>query len=140
MTWTACGSSATVAGAEWRSRRENGYDLPYFRRMLEAGAVDVLQADATRCAGITGFLKVGALCEAPSLRLSAHCAPALHLHARCALPPVWHMEYFYDHQRIERLLFEGAQEPVGGELRPDLSRPGLGLTLKRVDAERYAVR
>jgi len=27
---------------------EYGYDLFYFRRMLEAGAVDVLQADATR--------------------------------------------------------------------------------------------
>src|SRR5581483_3886374 len=41
---------------------EYGYDLWYFRRMLEAEAVDVLQADATRCAGITGFLRVGALC------------------------------------------------------------------------------
>ena len=38
---------------------EYGYDLPYFRRMLEAGAVDVLQADGTRCAGITGFLQAG---------------------------------------------------------------------------------
>ena len=38
---------------------EYGYDLFYFRRMLDAGAVDVLQADATRCGGITGFLRVG---------------------------------------------------------------------------------
>ena len=43
---------------------EYGYDLGYFRRMLEAGAVDVLQADATRCAGITGFLRAAALAEA----------------------------------------------------------------------------
>lgn len=34
---------------------EYGFTTGYFRRMLEAGAVDVLQADATRC-GITGFL------------------------------------------------------------------------------------
>jgi L-alanine-DL-glutamate epimerase-like enolase superfamily enzyme len=54
---------------------EYGYDLTYFRRMLEAGAVDVLQADATRCAGISGFLQVGALCEAFALPLSAHTAP-----------------------------------------------------------------
>ena len=39
---------------------EYGYDLWYFRRMLEAGAVDVQQADATRCAGITGFMRVAA--------------------------------------------------------------------------------
>jgi L-alanine-DL-glutamate epimerase-like enolase superfamily enzyme len=118
---------------------EYGYDLPYFRRMLDAGAVDVLQADATRCGGITGFLQVGALCEAHGLPLSAHCAPALHLPAGCALGRVCHLEYFHDHARIERMLFDGAAEPVGGELRPDPSRPGLGLEFRRADADRYAV-
>jgi L-alanine-DL-glutamate epimerase-like enolase superfamily enzyme len=43
---------------------EYGYDLPYFRRMLDAGAVDCLQADVTRCGGITPFLGVAALCDA----------------------------------------------------------------------------
>ncbi len=37
---------------------EYGYNLPYFQQMLDAGAVDVLQADATRCGGISTFLKV----------------------------------------------------------------------------------
>ena len=119
---------------------EYGYDLFYFRRMLEAGAVDVLQADATRCAGITGFLRVSALCEARSLPLSAHTAPSLHAHPCCALAPVRHAEYFHDHVRLEHLLFDGALTPVHGALRPDLSRPGLGLELKRSDAERYAHR
>lgn len=118
---------------------EYGYDLPYFRRMLEAGAVDVLQADATRCAGITGFLRVGTLCQARSLPLSAHTAPALHAHPCCALAPVRHLEYFHDHARVERMLFDGVLDPAGGALRPDLSRPGLGLELKRSDAARYAV-
>src|SRR4051794_15056334 len=35
---------------------EYGYGRFYFRRMLDAGAVDLLQADATRCGGYTGFL------------------------------------------------------------------------------------
>jgi L-alanine-DL-glutamate epimerase-like enolase superfamily enzyme len=118
---------------------EYGYDLPYFRRMLEAGAVDVLQADATRCAGITGFLRVAALCEARSLPLSAHCAPALHYHACCAVPPARHLEYFHDHARIESMLFDGAPAPEGGTLRPDRSRPGLGLEFRRSDAARFAV-
>src|SRR5204863_5361186 len=90
---------------------EYGYDLVYFRRMLDAGAVDVLQADATRCAGITGFLAVGALCGAYGLPLSAHTAPALHLHPACALGTVRHLEWFHDHVRIERLLFDGALTP-----------------------------
>jgi hypothetical protein len=29
-------------------------------------------------------------------------------------------------------------EPVNGELQPDLSRPGMGVELKKKDAERFA--
>ncbi len=118
---------------------EYGYDLPYFRRMLETEAVDVLQADATRCAGFTGFLQVASLCAARSLPLSSHCAPALQLHVDCAAPNVVHAEWFHDHVRIERMLFEGVQEPIDGVLRPDRSRPGMGLLLRRADAERWEV-
>jgi L-alanine-DL-glutamate epimerase-like enolase superfamily enzyme len=118
---------------------EYGYDLPYFERMLAAGAVDVLQADATRCAGITGFLQVAALCEARSLPLSAHCGPSMHVHPCCAARPVCHIEYFHDHVRIEHMLFDGALIPVNGRLEPDLSRPGVGLDFKRSDAERYVI-
>ena len=97
---------------------EYGYDLWYFRRMLEAGAVDVLQADATRCAGITGFMRVAALCEARSLELSSHCGPALHVHPCCAVTNFRHMEYFHDHVRIEHMLFDGVLTPINGELAP----------------------
>ncbi|MHB1951282.1 MAG: enolase C-terminal domain-like protein [Acidiferrobacteraceae bacterium] len=117
---------------------EYGYDIGYFRRMLDAGAVDVLQADATRCGGLSVFLKVGALCEAYELPLSSHTAPSLHLHACCALKQVRHMEYFVDHVRVEQRLFDGVVVPVDGMLSPDLSRPGLGLDFKWQDAARYA--
>jgi L-alanine-DL-glutamate epimerase-like enolase superfamily enzyme len=119
---------------------EYGYTLDYFERMLAAGAVDCLQADVTRCQGISGFLRVATLCEARSLPLSAHCAPALHAHPCCAVLPFRHLEWFHDHARIEAMLFDGVLEPVDGALRPDLSRPGNGLELKRADAERFAIR
>jgi L-alanine-DL-glutamate epimerase-like enolase superfamily enzyme len=118
---------------------EYGYDPDYFRRMLEAGAVDVLQADASRCGGVTGFLAVDALCDAQNVALSAHCAPHVHAHLACAATRAVHVEYFHDHGRVERMLFDGAIEPVAGELRPDTGRPGLGLELKAADAERYAL-
>src|SRR5206468_2387937 len=118
---------------------EYGYDLVYFRRMLEANSVDVLQADATRCAGITGFMQVGALCDAFLMPLSAHTAPSIHQHPCCALGRARNVEYFYDHYRIEEMFFAGAAKPVEGELRPDLSRPGLGLEFKRPDAKRFEV-
>jgi L-alanine-DL-glutamate epimerase-like enolase superfamily enzyme len=118
---------------------EYGYDVQYFRRMAEAGAVDVLQADATRCCGITGFLRAGAIGDAFCLPLSAHTAPSVHAHLCCAVARVRNLEYFYDHVRIEHMLFDGALDPSHGELQPDRSRPGLGLELKSQDAGRFAV-
>lgn len=123
----------SVAAGEYG---ESGF---YFRRMLEAGAVDVLQADATRCLGITGFLQADALCDAFDVPLSGHCAPALHVHPGCAARRLVHLEFFHDHVRIERMLFDGFPALVDGALAPDLSRPGHGLEFKRADAARYAV-
>jgi L-alanine-DL-glutamate epimerase-like enolase superfamily enzyme len=106
--------------------------------MLEAGAVDVQQADVTRCAGITELVRVDALCHAHAVPLSLHCGPSIHLHPAMALERFVHLEYFHDHTRIEGLLFDGVATPREGALRPDLTRPGMGLELKRADAERYA--
>lgn len=118
---------------------EYGYNLPYFEQMLNAGAVDVLQADATRCGGISTFLKAGHTCEAHQLPFSSHCAPSLHLHAGLSLPSFFTAEYFYDHVRIENMLFDGTPQPVDGALHVDLARPGLGLEFKNADAEKYKV-
>ena len=121
-----------IAGGEY------GYDVHYFRRMLESRAVDIVQPDATRCAGITEFMKIAALCEAAALPLAAHTAPSLHSHLCCAAAPAILVEYFFDHARIEEMLFDGALVPTRGVLRPDVSRHGLGIELKRADAARYA--
>lgn len=110
--------------------------LEYFQRLLPA--VDILQADATRCGGFSGFLRVAALCDTHLVPLSSHCAPSLHVHVACAALPFCHIEYFYDHVRIEKMFFDGVLPAVSGYLAPDLSRPGLGLEFKRQDAERYA--
>lgn len=117
---------------------EYGYESVYFLRMLQAGAVDVLQADATRCGGISGFLKAASLCDAYQLPLSAHTAPTLHAHVGCAAPRLRNLEYFHDHVRIENMFFDGVLQPAQGKLRPDLSRPGLGIELKQADVQRFA--
>ena len=118
---------------------EYGYDGFYFRRMLEAEAVDVLQLDATRCKGVTGFLQGAAIAASFGCPISAHCAPSLHMHLGCMVPNCRNIEYFHDHVRIERMLFDGFIAPVNGQLTPDRSRPGLGLVFKRQDAERFAM-
>jgi len=116
------------------------FTLDDARRLLEGGAVDVLQADVTRCGGITGFLNIGALCEAHHIDLSGHCAPSLHCHVACAVPRLRHLEWFHDHVRIERMLFDGAPVAADGAISPDWSRPGHGLEFKAADARRFAIR
>ncbi len=119
---------------------EYGYHLPDFQRLLDAGAVDCLQADVTRALGISGVLRVAALCDARCLDLSLHCAPQVSAHVGCAIWHLRHLEYFHDHVRIEELAFDGVLTPEsGGLLRPDRSRPGLGLEVRRADLERYRV-
>ena len=118
---------------------EYGWNLPYYQRMLDAGAVHILQADVTRCGGITNLLRVDGLCQARCLPFSAHCAPAISAHVCCAMETVLHIEYFFDHYRIESLLFEGTLDPEEGLLTPDRSRPGLGLELRRQEASRHQV-
>lgn len=128
----APGGMAIAAG-------EYGYTPCYFRTMLQAGAVDVLQADATRCGGITGFLRAAALCDAFQIPLSSHCGPAVHLAVACAAPRLIHMEWFHDHVRVEDMLLDGAPQLKDGCIAPDLSRPGNGLELRKADARKFEV-
>jgi L-alanine-DL-glutamate epimerase-like enolase superfamily enzyme len=116
---------------------EYSWSLADSARLIDAGAVDCLQLDVTRCGGITEFLRGAALAAAHSLQVSAHCAPNLHAHVGAAVVNLRHIEYFHDHQRIEQLLFDGTLDPQGGALSPDPDQPGLGLQLKATDAERF---
>lgn len=130
--------AATPAGMEVAAG-EYAYTLDDMSGLLGAGAVDVAQADVTRCGGYSGFLAIAALCEAAHIDLSGHCAPALHGPVAVAAARFRHLEWFHDHVRIERMLFDGAPVPRGGTIAPDLTRPGHGLTLKTRDADAYAV-
>jgi L-alanine-DL-glutamate epimerase-like enolase superfamily enzyme len=142
-------SSDDLPGLTWLHERlppdmrlaagEYGYTPHYFERMLSAGAVDVLQADATRCLGVTGFMQADALCRAHHRPLSSHCAPALHRHLALAASQLVHLEYFRDHARMEAIVFEGADAPVAGFSVVDLQRPGLGLTLRPTEVQRFLV-
>jgi len=120
---------------------EYGWDVPYFRRMVDAGAVDCLQVDASRCGGITEFLRAAAVAGAAGLEVSGHCAPHLHAHVAAAIPNLRHLEWFHDHVRIEGMFFDGTFDPTGGAIAPaDSGGPGHGLTLRRADVERWRVR
>jgi L-alanine-DL-glutamate epimerase-like enolase superfamily enzyme len=116
---------------------EYGYDLYYFRRMCAAGAVDCLQADVSRCGGITEWQRAAAVAASCGLDISGHCGPHLHAHVAAATPNLRHLEWFHDHVRIESMFFDGTLDPAGGVIRPDPDVPGNGLTLRHSDADHY---
>ncbi|MTD56039.1 enolase C-terminal domain-like protein [Amycolatopsis pithecellobii] len=126
-------TAADIAAGEY------GYDLTYFARMIDAGAVDCLQIDVTRCGGYTEWRRIAALAAAANLEVSAHCAPHLAAHVAAATPNVRHLEWFADHDRIATKFLDGALDPTGGQVRPDPSAAGHGFALKDADLQAFAV-
>ena len=118
---------------------EYGYTLDYFSNLICARTVDCLQADVTRCGGITVWRQVAALAEAHHLEISGHCAPNLHAHVAAAVCNLRHVEYFHDHHRIETEMFDGALSPDGGTMVPDRSQPGHGLIARNEQLIRFRV-
>jgi L-alanine-DL-glutamate epimerase-like enolase superfamily enzyme len=125
--------TADVAAGEY------GYDDTYFARMIAAGAVDCLQIDVTRCGGYTAWLRVAAVAAAHNLQVSAHCAPNLHAPVAVAVPNLRHIEYFFDHYRLDAMLFDGTSQPTDGHLVPNNDAFGHGLVLRSELARHYRV-
>lgn len=125
--------TADVAAGEYLTR------LSEAERMCASGAVDCLQADVTRCGGITGWLRVAAVARAHGIGFSGHCAPALSAAPAAAAPALRHLEWFHDHVRLESMLFDGTLDPSGGTITPDPQMPGNGLIFRSADAEEFRV-
>src|SRR5204862_176794 len=106
--------------------------------LIEARAVDCLQLDVTRCGGITGFLELAAAAHAHNLEVSAHCAPQLSAHVLCAIPGARHIEWFHDHVRADRKLFDHVLEP-DPDRRLARVQPGCVLDHLRGEAARHGL-
>jgi L-alanine-DL-glutamate epimerase-like enolase superfamily enzyme len=117
---------------------EYGWSPWAYDALLAAPAVDVLQADVTRCGGFTGFKDVCQRAARAHLPVSAHCAPQLSLYAAAASSPeARDVEWFADHARLEPMIFDGTVGPTQGRLPVPADRIGHGLTLKRPDVDRW---
>jgi D-galactarolactone cycloisomerase len=116
-----------------------GGGLHDFRRMFEAGAIDVAQPSVTKVGGITEVRKIVALAEAFGVRLVPHCAyfgpgylAAVHIAATLADPaPLERL--FMD---LETSPFSPYTEAAGGKV-PVPQSPGLGCDPSPELIERY---
>ena len=116
---------------------EYANDVYEARRLCEV--VDCLQIDATRCGGISGWLRAAAVAASYGLDVSAHCAPHLHVLTGAAVPNMRHIEWFHDHVRIEERYLDGCAGVSEGVLTPGTGSTGHGYELKTRDLERYRV-
>ena len=93
-------------------------------RLIEAGAVDILQPDAPRVGGITPFLRLAALADHNGLEIAPHFAMEIHVHLAAAYPKEPWVEHF---DWLDPLFNERLETREGRMLVPN--RPGLGFTL-----------
>ncbi|MEV4678035.1 MULTISPECIES: L-talarate/galactarate dehydratase [Actinomadura] len=92
--------------------------------LIAKGAADVLQPDAPRIGGITGFLKLATLADHHHLQLAPHFAMEIHLHLAAAYP----REPWVEHFDWLAPLFNERPTIEDGRMHVP-PRPGLGITL-----------
>jgi L-alanine-DL-glutamate epimerase-like enolase superfamily enzyme len=108
---------------------EHAYTRWQVKQLLEAGAVDVVQADPDWCGGISELVKIATLCSSYDVPLCPHghsLHAALHVAAACPHPVLPQVEFLVLHQREKQRFMKGYLEPESGCLRPP-EVPGLGI-------------
>lgn len=108
------------------------------RDLILAGAVDILNVDATIAGGITEWRRVAAMASSLNISMAHHEEPQVSIHLLAAIPHGLYVEIFPDTVR----------DPLWFELpatHPDIrdgwmqvpQGPGLGIPLKQEVIERY---
>jgi L-alanine-DL-glutamate epimerase-like enolase superfamily enzyme len=109
-------------------------------RLIEAGAVDVLNVTYNRGGGITGWMKLAATAAFSDIRMGQVGEPHISMHLMAGIPNRTFVECYPDEDRdpLWAELYENRPEPIDGILTvPD--RPGIGLDFDETAVERYAI-
>jgi D-galactarolactone cycloisomerase len=120
---------------------ENEFGVQGFRELLRAGAVDIVQPDASRCGGLSEAWGVARLAAATGTEFAPHTwsdavAVVANAHVVAALPTGITVEVdqtgnpFIDELLVEPLRVRDGQIQLS-------RRPGLGIELNRAVLERY---
>jgi len=111
-----------------------------FKSLLDADAVDIVQADATVAGGVTEWMRIAHLASAYDVPIAPHWMANLHVQLVAAVDNGMTVEYFHldeDIFNFERLVTEPLQVHDGMLVRPD--RPGHGVVFDRDAVTRWTV-
>jgi len=110
---------------------EHVYTRWQVKQLLDARAVDVMQADPDWCGGISELVKIAALCSTYDIPVCPHghsLHAAVHVAAACPRSVLPQVEFLVLHQRHKQRFMRGYLEPASGKIRPP-DTPGLGIEL-----------
>jgi L-alanine-DL-glutamate epimerase-like enolase superfamily enzyme len=115
-----------------------GYELENtkygFKELIARGAIDICQADATICGGITEWRKIAALAECYGMPMAPHGANQLHVPMVAAIPNGLIIEWVYT-TRIEP--YKDPILPKDGMMECK-TIPGLGLEINDEAFNKYS--
>ena len=111
------------------------------RRMLAAGAVDVVNCDASEAGGITEWRRMAGMCAIAGVQMAHHEEPQIALHLLSSVPHGTYVECFADPDRDpvwEKLIVN--RPPVVDGFIDVPQGPGFDLTLDWDMVEKYRLR
>ena len=118
---------------------ENHYTKWEFKDLIAQGAVQIVQADVTKCGGITEFLKIAAMADAHGLPACPHHSVFTDVAAIAAVPNGLFHEYVHDmFEPASRLVLNPAR-PEQGVIEP-LDKPGFGIELDPAAFEKFGTK
>lgn len=115
---------------------EHEYTRYGARELISRGAIDYLQADVTRCGGITEARKMISFAQAYNIAYAPHGFDLLHAHLLSAYSNGAFLESLFMFNELVENTFTNAPEPVDGMMHiPET--PGLGLELNYKNLKAY---
>ena len=113
---------------------EREYGRAPFRRLLQTGAIDVVQPDLLRAGGVTVWRSVAELTQAFQRRLAPHFYKEYDVHLAAACPNLVAIECF---DWLDPLLEQPLEIANGKAIVPD--RPGFGVQFRAESFRDYEV-
>ena len=110
------------------------------RRLLDAGAVDVVNVDASECGGVTEWRRAAALCGVAGVQMAHHEESQISQHLLAGVPHGTYAECFADPERDPVWQTIWSNRPTIKDGMMDVAQgPGFGLILDEGLVRRYRV-
>ncbi len=110
------------------------------RRLLDAGAVDLVNFDASEGGGVTEWRRAAALCAAAGVEMAHHEEPQIAQHLLASVPHGTYVECFADPERDPVWQGLWANRPAIDKGTIEVAAgPGFGLVLDETLVKRYRV-